>query len=115
MNKKIIDNFRSKYTFILLLVSFIFVTLFSYSTSPLYGNICNHPDSAIFQIIGKYWVDGALPYSDLWDLKGPYIFFVDAIGYFLLDSYVGIYIIQIVNIWITLIFTFCIYIIYFKK
>lgn len=115
MDTKIIDNIRSKSTLLLLFVSFIFVTLFSYSTSPLYGNIYNHPDSAIFQIIGKYWVDGALPYRDLWDLKGPYIFFVDAIGYFLLDSYVGIYIIQIVNIWITLIFTFCTYRIYFEK
>lgn len=115
MDTKIIDNLRSKYTLLLLFVSFIFVTVFSYSTSPLYGNICNHPDSAIFQIIGKYWVDGALPYRDLWDLKGPYIFFVDAIGYFFLDSYIGIYLIQIVNICLTLIFTFCTYRIYFEK
>ena len=109
------EETRSIYFFIFLLVSFLFVTIFSYSTSPLYGNICGHPDSCIFQIVGKYWAEGALPYRDLWDLKGPFIFLMDAIGYSLSGSYIGIYIVQIVNIWLTLLFTFYTYRLYFDK
>ena len=112
---KIIDNVRSVNLCTLFVLSIIFVTMFSYSTSPLYGNICNHPDSAIFQIIGKYWTQGLLPYRDLWDLKGPFIFLSDALGYSLTDSYIGIYILQIVNMWLTLLFTFCTYKLYFNN
>lgn len=113
-NVIIMEKSRSMQIFILLLISFIFVTVFSYSTSPLYGNICDNPDPAIFQIIGKYWAEGILPYRDLWDLKGPYIFWVNAIGYYLFDSYIGVYIIQIINLWFILIITFLTYRLYFQ-
>ena len=114
-NIRLTEKLRSIYVLVLLIISFVFVTVFSYSTSPFYGNICNHPDSAIFQIIGKYWADGVLPYRDLWDLKGPFIFLVDAIGYSLSGSYIGIYMIQVVNLWLTLLLTFFTYQLYFEK
>ena len=69
------------YDVLLFLVAIFFVTIFSYTTSPLYTTLGDTPDSPIFQIIGKYWVQGYVPYQDLWDLKGPYIFLVNAVGY----------------------------------
>lgn len=59
-----------------------FVLRFSYSTSFLYPEYCGF-DSAIFQTIGKYWAQGVTPYAQLFDHKGPLIFFVDAVGYWL--------------------------------
>lgn len=53
--------------------------LFSPSTSPLYSDWGY--DSAMFQTIGKYWAQGHLPYVELFDHKGPIIFFINAVGY----------------------------------
>ena len=86
----------------LLLIAWLFVTVFSYTTSPLYQVSGNTPDSPIFQIIGKYWAKGILPYKDLWDMKGPFIFFVNAVGYGLMGSRLGVYLIQCISLFLTL-------------
>ena len=83
-----------------------FVTVFSYTTSPIYAEWGDTPDSPIFQIIGKYWAQGDIPYRDLWDLKGPYIFLMNAIGYGLTGTRLGVYAVQTVCMVLTLL---CIY------
>ncbi len=94
------EKFYIGITFIIL--SSTFVTLFSYTTSPIYSEWGDTPDSPIFQIIGKYWKEGWIPYKDLWDLKGPYIFFMDAIGYWLTGTRIGVYLLQITFMVLTL-------------
>ena len=89
-----------------LLVALCFVSFFSYSTSPFYSGIGDNPDSVIFQLIGKYWSEGYIPYKYLWDLKGPYIFFVNALGYAMTGSRTGVYLIQVVSLTITHYFTY---------
>ena len=56
-----------------LVLAALFVSAFSYGTSPFYVNHA-FSDSAMFQVIGKGWAEGSLPYVDLWDSKGPLIF-----------------------------------------
>ncbi len=90
----------------LLLVAVGFVTFFSYTTSPLYPGIGDSPDSAMFQIIGRYWSQGDIPYQSLWDLKGPYIFLVNALGYAMTDTRTGVFLIQVVFLTLTLFFTY---------
>ena len=80
--------------FLLLVVAVVFVSAFSVSTSFLYP----YPDtldSDVFQIIGKYWARGSIPYIDLWDQKGPIIYFINAVGYRITGSKTGVYILQI--------------------
>ena len=76
---------------ILAVISAGFVYYFSGSTSPVipdyYGD-----DSAMFQVIGKAWKNGRIPYVGTFDHKGPFIFLVNAMGY-ALGSY-GMLIIQ---------------------
>lgn len=67
--------------------------LFSPSTSPLYSDWGY--DSAMFQTIGKYWAQGHLPYVELFDHKGPIIFFINALGY-ALGGRGGVFAIQLV-------------------
>lgn len=74
-----------------LLSALMGVALFTESTSPLFSGWGY--DSAMFQTIGKYWVEGYLPYVDLYDHKGPMIFFINALGYGL-GGRIGVYIIQ---------------------
>lgn len=78
--------------------SFAVLTFFSSSTSWLFGNTQTF-DSNMFQLMGKHWASGeALPYRDLWDLKGPIIFFVNALGYWLAGSKVGVFAIQLLSL-----------------
>lgn len=90
----------------LLLLSAIFVTLFSSPTSPLLAGRSNYIDSSIFMVIGKNWAQGNLPYVATWDHKGPMIFLANALGYLLTGDHIGIYLIQILSLFITSIFTF---------
>jgi hypothetical protein len=38
-------------------------------------------DSAVFLYLGSRFVEGEIPYRDIWDHKGPVIYFIDALGY----------------------------------
>lgn len=88
------------------MIATAFVAIFSHSTSPLYCDHYDYPDSDIFQIIGKYWSEGHIPYIELWDMKGPYIFLLNAMGYYLTGTRFGVFLIQIVFLCATLWFTY---------
>lgn len=90
---------------ILFFIAALFVAFCSTSTTPLLETPIAG-DSVMFQTIGKYWSKGIIPYIGLWDSKGPIIFFINAFGYFLVESKMGIFVIQIINLFITLIFIF---------
>ena len=88
-----------------LIVAFLFCLKFSVTTSFLYKGI-HGADSAIFYIIGKYWAQGFLPYVDLWDHKGPMIFFINCIGHLLTGNKTGVFIIQVFSLSVFIYFTF---------
>jgi len=54
--------------------------LLSCSTSPLYPEAYYH-DSGLFMVIGKGMGNGKIVYQDLFDHKGPILFFIEALGY----------------------------------
>ena len=62
----------------LFIISTITILILSTSTSFLYSYY-EQLDSIVFQQIGKEWLNGVLPYRDIWDLKGPLIFLLNAI------------------------------------
>ena len=82
---------------VLFILASIFVWNFSYSTSPLtpfyWGG-----DTAQFLTIGKEWYFGKVPYRDLFDHKGPLIFFVDMLGFAMTNgrSTTGVFLLQII-------------------
>lgn len=87
-----------------ILAAIIFILVRSNSTSPLYmhyfsyGGAYDGGDSLQFQTIGKMWLHGKVPYIDIFDHKGPMIFFIDLLGYLIgLGKYrYGIALIQII-------------------
>ena len=83
----------------LILTSVAFVWMFSHSTSPRYFFI--GLDSSVFQVIGKYWAQGHLPYVELFDQKGPLIFLINALGY-MITPRVGIMVPQIIFMYFSL-------------
>lgn len=91
----LLENKISRYT-LFGFISSIFLLLFSAYTTPLtnyYGY-----DSTVFMIIGKGLLNGQVPYLDLFDHKGPYLFFIQAMGQFLGNGKTGIFILQVINL-----------------
>ncbi len=75
-------NKRSRkllFSIILLLLVCGYMAVFSSVTSPLYPN--NYGvDSAFYRFIGKSILQGKTLYTDIWDNKGPVLFFIQAVG-----------------------------------
>ena len=100
---------RIRYTVIkyvlMFFVAFVFVFIASATTSPLYPNYKGW-DSGLFQVIGKGWLEGHVPYKELYDQKGPVIFFIDMLGYALKGNEYGIFIIQIIFTFVSELFIY---------
>ena len=84
---------------VFLILSVLFVLNTSNATSPVYPTYpiyeLEKADQATFTIMGKYWfVDGKLPYVDLFDHKGPVIFLLNGLGWSLTGNVYGISVIQ---------------------
>ncbi|MGN0191486.1 MAG: glycosyltransferase family 39 protein [Candidatus Cryptobacteroides sp.] len=63
-------------------------------------------DSAIFKIVGLGITQGKMPYTDLFDHKGPVIFYIDALGQWLIPGKAGIFLLQVLSLSISFIFIF---------
>lgn len=85
----------------LILMSFAFVYVFSYSTSFRYDFLGG--DSSIFQSVGKYWAQGYLPYVDLFEHKGALLFLFNALGYAIYPRS-GIMVPQIICLYVSCLF-----------
>lgn len=70
-------------------------------TSPLYPPTYSLQDSSIFRLVGKVWAEGGLPYVDIWDHKGPLIFFTNMLGAKLGDPLQGVFYVNLFIIAIT--------------
>lgn len=98
---------RPLFPYLLIFVACLaFVTIFSWTTSPIYGGQFEGIDSAVYKLVGKFWAEGLLPYVDIWDQKGPLIHAIDALGYKCFGSDLGIFFIQLISLYVTAIFTF---------
>lgn len=67
---------------LLFVTAFLFVLFFSCTTSPFYEHypFWFHGDSGIFQEMGVCILQGGTPYVDLFDHKGPILWFLQALG-----------------------------------
>lgn len=87
--------------FFLLLYSFI-ALYFSTTCSPFY-RFNYWSDINIYFTIGRGITHGLVPYLDLFDHKGPLLFFIYAVGAFISeDTFTGIYFIETISLFISL-------------
>jgi len=85
----------------LLIVSIIFITFFSFVSSPFTFRYVG--DSSIFILLGKLFTLGKIPYVEYFDHKGPSLVLVEALGQYIHKDRGGVYIIEIVNLFFCLI------------
>lgn len=86
-------------------LAFVSLSVFSYTTSPFYTEP-SAGDSAVFQIVGRNWANGNLPYVSLFENKGPIIHFINCLGFLLTGSVLGVFLIQWICLSITLLIIF---------
>lgn len=101
---KLIKNNETPKLLVVLLLALAGMFVFSCSTSPLYPDYFGY-DSAIFSLLGKGLTQGKELYVDLFDHKGPIIFFINALGH-ILGGRNGIFFIQCVSVTVTVSFLF---------
>ena len=80
---------------IFLIIAFIFTYVSSLWTSPAYKNWYGC-DCSFFTMVGRGITQGLVPYKDFFDLKGPYFFFIEALGQFIHKDRLGAFIIQVI-------------------
>lgn len=73
-------------------ISLLVCLLFAWSVSPLYVN--EGGDSAVFKIVGQGILNGKLPYRDLFDHKGPVLFYLNALGLGMAGGKVGLWVLN---------------------
>lgn len=83
-----------------LAVSAVFLLFASVYTSPLNGYYGY--DSPYFLLMGKGICQGMVPYRDLYDQKGPLVFYLNALGYWLTGERSGVFLLQILFLSATL-------------
>ncbi|NLG02605.1 MAG: glycosyltransferase family 39 protein [Clostridia bacterium] len=92
----------------------LFLLLFSFWTTPLlpkwYG--C---DASFFSMAGRGILNGWVPYRDFFDLKGPYFFFLQALGQLICKGRTGIFLLQIPFLYASVILIYQIAQLYLSK
>lgn len=76
-------------------VAAVIVLLFSSGSTPLYPYLS--PDQSIWTVIGRGITEGYVPYRDLYDHKGPLMFFIYGLGYTIADGKWGMYLIEVLT------------------
>ncbi len=115
-NQKIIDLFNKKIIIYLycLISSFIFLFICTKS-SPFYS-FNNWVDPNSFFTMGKGMANGLIIYKDLFEQKGPLLYLIHAIAYWISnDTFFGVFIFEVISFSIFLYFVGKIITIYFRK
>ena len=74
----------------------IFVILASTWTSPVYKGAYGY-DASWYSLMGRAIVEGKVPYKDYFDLKGPTLFFYEALGQLFIKDRGGVVLIQCIS------------------
>lgn len=89
-----------------LLLSTVLLLIFASRTSPFYSLLLGNYEknqAADAMLIGKYWLQGTIPYKDLFAVGGPVYFLIQAAGW-LIYGRTGILILEIISCAVTLIY-----------
>ena len=85
-------------------LSALFVALFSTSTSPLFST--DGGDSVIYRMLGLGILHGRMPYVDIFDNKGLLLYLIEALGQWMLPGRCGIFLLQVLSLSVTMVFSY---------
>jgi hypothetical protein len=67
--------------------------------APLYQPIPAR-DQGVYLYVGQQILDGKIPYRDVWDHKGPLIYYINALGLWMTDSTWGVWFLEIIFVFL---------------
>ncbi len=83
---------------LLSVLSFCYLLFFSVTLSPLLHCDELGMDSSMFELMGLAILKGYVPYVDLFDHKGPLLYFIEALGQWLIPGKTGLFLLQVVSL-----------------
>lgn len=94
------------YDYLILLCFAFFTLLFFTKSSPLFY-LNDWVDSNAYFTVGKGIIHGLIPYRDLFEQKGPLLYFIHA-GAYLIErkNFTGVYVFQSIGLFISLLFAY---------
>ncbi|MCR5507284.1 MAG: hypothetical protein K6F34_01220 [Lachnospiraceae bacterium] len=87
---------------VFLAISAAFISVFAMWMSPLYSHWYGC-DASFFTLVGRGILNGRVPYRDFYDLKGPYFFFLQALGQLIHSGRSGMFLLEIVSLFASLV------------
>jgi hypothetical protein len=72
--------------------------------APLYEPVPAR-DQGVYLYIGQQVLDGKIPYRDVWDHKGPLVYYINALGLWLTGSIWGVWLIEIIFLFLAGVFS----------
>ena len=108
-------NKNIKIEYLLMLIYTIETKYLVSINSIRFNEVFTDPDQAIFYTIGKALINGKILYKDIFDHKTPYIYFANALASLLEKNHLGLFIIEVIIMFITLIYVYKISRIYFSN
>ena len=103
MERKKSVIFSAARLILLALAAAVFLLACSLSTTPLLKYSVGQ-DSAFFRLVGQGMTQGKLPYRDYFDMKGPYLFWLEYLGAVIAPGRLGIFLVQWLCLLISLYF-----------
>lgn len=79
---------------ILFALSFLIIFAFGFNSSIFYSDYSG--DYSVFKLVGKSWLEGTIPYRDLFDHKGPVMYLIQMAGLCISGGKLGIFLIEVI-------------------
>jgi hypothetical protein len=73
--------------------------------APLYEPVPAR-DQGVYLYMGQQVLDGKIPYRDVWDHKGPLVYYINALGLWLTDSVWGVWFLEIIFLFMAAVSSF---------
>ena len=95
-----------KIEYLIILLYSVMIKFFMSIYSIRFSEIFTDNDGAIYYVIGKAMMNGKVLYKDIFDHKTPYVFFANAAASIFEKNHLGLFILEIIILSVTLIFTY---------
>ena len=103
INQELQEKAKESFTYFYIFICSFLMSLL-YTNNPFQIGR-TESDSSVFIYVAKVLLDGGMPYRDTFDHKGPLIYLIDALG-LLLNEQIGIWVIELITIFIIFLFTY---------
>lgn len=103
--RQLVRRHDTQYTVLLAIVGCILMAICSYTSPVFYFDYS--PDNNAFFTVGKAMMNGIVPYKDIFEQKGPYVYFLHGLAYLVSHrSFLLIFVVEILVLVASMVLTY---------